>query len=1143
MMSNEVFDIEKFSGNESLFIAASAGTGKTFTIQQVVGKLVAQGMNLNQILIVTYTEKAAGELKDRIRQKIEEDFKASSSNVYLQQALHDIQGAPIGTIHSFCQKVTQEFAYETDVPFKQELIDESAVEELIQKLIRDVWAHEDLFKCFVKYNGDLESFIDLLKSSIANYIPETVTLTGNFEFQLGGSPLDFDDIAVLIEAKNLSELRDIASVDAACDILKIHQDDYVTKSRTAGDLLEAISSWEKGSVFYNGNSFRLTILGDGSELDSALVIIKEIKALLDDKSGGIEKLLLQKCLYEYTPKLFEAWQIHKNAGKIQSFNDMIRNVYKAVIEKDSLLVQSLRQKYLFAIIDEFQDTNLLQWEIFKRVFFDADDGMHHILVVGDPKQSIYSFQGANVKVYENAIAQIGNGKILSTNWRSSKAMIDACNALFPPFGFEFEPSKSPVNGKPDATYLGNKIKPFWVSQADTDAKDYAEIVVNNIVDLCTFVGDKTKLQIPDKKTGKLRNAKFSDFAVLARTRSELENIEYDMKKAGIPFLRYMDNNLFKSRECAEWTALFRAINADDYSDRNRSLLYAALMTDFFGKDMDYVNAFKPDEDGAQFITLFTQWHALAEQRRWAELQESIYRDAYNIVSLNAPENLQSLNKIRQVGDYSVEYLYTANASLEELIRHLDGLAVGSEDALENSNIVAKGTDLEVVQTMTIHASKGLEFPVVISVVADRGHVASSGPYLYNSPSGDLSRTMTFEKTGRDISLREIEEEWRRLFYVAFTRASYLMILPWFPMVKADKNGALRPRCKAMDWYIEILSKFCKNAENKPFYDFMVDKSFDDRKKTVQLILEKMRNNDDVVSTVSVESAAQALKSFDVWRKFPHSTSYSQIAHGTQEQETDEGRLQKDEVDNTQMKLERAPQPAIDNYPRGAELGNALHKIFELIDFEEIGGLALHEALEYIPLLNLVQNSFTEENLDIERHPQWMTRTIEMVWRTLNGNLEAIEGTQKTNDVFNLKEISFANRRSELPFHMALDGVKGTEFLDRYCKGFIDLLFVRNGRYCILDWKSDVLADYGNTSMKEHMVLRHYDVQQILYSYVLIRWLKGFYKDLTEQQIFEKYFGGIYYVFFRGCQEGESHGIMSSTFASYDELNNLYNGII
>ena len=457
--------------------------------------------------------------------------------------------------------------------------------------------------------------------------------------------------------------------------------------------------------------------------------------------------------------------------------------------------------------------------------------------------------------------------------------------------------------------------------------------------------------------------------------------------------------------------------------------------------------------------------------------------------------------------------------------------------------MAKGTDLDVVQTMTIHASKGLEFPVVISVASERGHVGSSGPYVFNNPSGDLSRVMTFEKGGKEICQHETEEEWRRLFYVAFTRASYLMILPWFPKFKPDKNGKMRARCKAMDWYVDILEGFCKKAENAKFFDFVEDKKFKDRKESVRTILKLMQKDSETVSAASVESAAQTLKSLDVWRKFPHSTSYSQIAHGTQEQETDEGRLQKDEVDSTKAKTENEAPTAEDKYPRGAELGNAIHKIFELVDFEEVGKLALAEALEFKPLQELVRKSFVDENLDIEHHPQWLAKTVEMVWHTLNGKLETIEGAQKTGESFTLNEVSFANRRSELPFHMALDGVKGTELLDRYCKGFIDLLFVRDGRYCILDWKSDVLGDYENESMKEHMVFRHYDVQQILYSYVLIRWLKGFYRDLTEQQIFEKYFGGIYYVFFRGCSEGETSGIMSSTFASYEELNKLYSGII
>jgi exodeoxyribonuclease V beta subunit len=206
--------------------------------------------------------------------------------------------------------------------------------------------------------------------------------------------------------------------------------------------------------------------------------------------------------------------------------------------------------------------------------------------------------------------------------------------------------------------------------------------------------------------------------------------------------------------------------------------------------------------------------------------------------------------------------------------------------------------------------------------------------------------MTFEKGGKEICQHETEEEWRRLFYVAFTRASYLMILPWFPKLKPDKNGKLRPRCKAMDWYVDILEGFCKKAENAKFFDFVEDKKFKDRKESVRTILKQMQKDSETVSAASVESAAQTLKSLDVWHKFPHSTSYSQIAHGTQEQETDEGRLQKDEVDSTKAKTENAAPTAEDKYPRGAELGNAIHKIFELVDFEEVGKLvyATHDGL-------------------------------------------------------------------------------------------------------------------------------------------------------------------------------------------------------
>ncbi len=397
------FNINEFKEEENLFIAASAGTGKTYTIQQVVARLVLNGLTLDQILIVTYTEKAAGELKDRIRKKIEEESLKAPGNAMLQQALRDIHSAPIGTIHSFCEKVSAEFAYEASVPFEQEMIDESAVEDLIEKLIRDNWIHEELFITFLKSGGNVASLSALLKSAIQTYIPETISLPPDSDITAGGAPLAYSELGKISEAKNYEDLLLVEIFAAAVHVLQSNADQHVTKSKTAKDLLNAIKEWRKGKALYSGTVFRINIEEPQGDFETALKTIVDFKSLLDTKKG-IDTLLLQKCLFTYIPRLYREWEKEKHTKKIQSFNDMIRNVRNAVMVENSPLVRALRQKFRYAIIDEFQDTNALQWDIFKKIFVEADDGQHHILVVGDPKQSIYSFQGADLNVYEKAIS-------------------------------------------------------------------------------------------------------------------------------------------------------------------------------------------------------------------------------------------------------------------------------------------------------------------------------------------------------------------------------------------------------------------------------------------------------------------------------------------------------------------------------------------------------------------------------------------------------------------------------------------------------------------------------------------------------------------------------------------------------------------
>lgn len=250
-------------------------------------------------------------------------------------------------------------------------------------------------------------------------------------------------------------------------------------------------------------------------------------------------------------------------------------------DHDDALLRILRQRFAHAIIDEFQDTNALQWDIFKKIFLNVEG--HNILVVGDPKQSIFSFQGADLNVYSKAIGEIklldSKGPLL-INYRSTNSMIKACNAIFQTSGFEkninFTPSKCPdsQNVKAEPTFDGKPIKPLLIQNPAGDAKQFAELVAKKIIELASFDKDgHTRLQVFDKDDcSRRRNVSLKDFAVIYKARNESSEMERALRKYGIPFTKYKDRNLFASRECEEWISIFRVLNADDFNGDNDKLL-------------------------------------------------------------------------------------------------------------------------------------------------------------------------------------------------------------------------------------------------------------------------------------------------------------------------------------------------------------------------------------------------------------------------------------------------------------------------------------------------------------------------------------------------------------------------------------------
>lgn len=1121
---------------QSIYIKASAGTGKTYNIQKIVRQLLERKEvpQLEKILIVTFTEKAAGELRDRIRKELA-GFDA------------DVDNAPIYTIHSFCQKTLEEFAFTANKPASLELIDEEEISDFIDRAIRDGLENDEnfrtelipLFENAENKDSFIESLKDDLKQAVAKYYPDEKIVE-----------LDANSDSIYLKYEGKKEQKDYTFED--CDFL-----------------LEKEES------------------GNYDEVKKDITRVFTGKDAANHKKN-IEKYKKARFYGNILKSLYQAWQLEKSQNKQQSFNDMIRNVREAVCEKNSALKKELQKKYDVAIIDEFQDTNQQQWDIFREVF---KNDSHSLIVVGDPKQSIYAFQGADVNVYENAIGTFENGYKLSHNYRSTDQMIEACNRLFEQdffkgsdiTFFKSEPPEAPGDKTLNATFDGKEIKPFWIcnsekkeknedgsvkkSEVPISAEDFAKLAVEKIVDCCTYdKNGKTRLQVYEKKEKNFRNVSFKDFAVLAKTSSEMEEIENAMKDSGIPFLRYKDKNLFKGIECKHWISLINAIASPDFTGHNRAFLSEALFTRFFDIPIENITDEKYDSPTCDERKALIEWQMLAEDRKWAKLLESIFEKTQIEKRLSGLDNLQTLSKFRQIGEYIVEYLYKNDSSLDGVSRHLSRLVARTESPDDEGSLVARGTDFDCVQLMTIHASKGLEFPVVIAAggFKQRNNQIPQ-VYLYHEekkddegkPVGKYAK-LSFSENGKEKMKNEEEIEWQRLFYVAYTRASSLMILPNY---EKSRSGDKRIDNVFTKTITTSLSAFMQNDANKKLYENFIFSEENNRKlsKEVQEILKhKKEKESDGTTEDSQKEVFTELK--DAKNRLLKKNSYSSLGHkkiGLNEYVSDKYKPEEEDDDeNLEETSELSDSDYLKGYPRGSKLGLALHSIFEKIDFETALPIASASSgkriSDYEELCTdsdvkaLIEDSFSEQGLKIDEEDSknWRKNTAQIIWNTLSARFKELTGG-KEGEAFSLREILLKDRTSEVEFNFMPEEFSSAPEIRNYFNGFIDLIFVRNvdGKevYSLLDWKSDTLPDYSESESANHSVEK-YSIQMLLYSYCLVKWLKTFpkYSSMDYNEIYKNHFGGIYYVYLRGTKAGTDNGIFAQKWENWEMLNTIFN---
>ena len=1264
--SKRIGDHAYFDPLQSMFIEASAGTGKTYTIQQIVARLINDGTKLSQILLVTFTEKAAGELKDRIRAKIEEVLEnkhlvkdvgeelCKDKIELFENALRELDSAQIFTIHSFCQKTLKTYAYDAGRPFDMQLVDDALVKNIIQRKLRDEWPNNPEFKALLGYaetedndnntddaGNELEKLVkdleELLVSAITKYYLDK---DGNERIiSLSTRDETLKEYATIANYNDLTKFNDFNHI---IDILNDHRAYKLSKpsnkdgKRTIPATIELIKNWKSPEKLISGYPKAYKSEWNWpEELIDAYQKLNNLRDILD-RTRDAKSIFLRCFLCHQLPDLYKEWRQEKLNHKCESYQDMITAVHQAVVlDEDSKLRDELRKAYTYAIIDEFQDTNRLQWDIFRTLFFNVPN--HAIYVVGDPKQSIYAFQGADLTVYQEAIRTIGNGRRLDTNYRSTSELIAACNHLFDADSeffndgnLVFSESKSPDN-KASTHFDGAPTPPVWLSAEEISESDFAKLAAQKIVECCTKTDTgQTGLQIFDKnKPDTLRNVSFRDFAILARTRKEFPFIETELQNLGIPYVRYKDDNLFNSRECMQWIALFKAIDADDFTAYNRRILNEALLTDFFDPlivseriecglsnrliktvcpKLHTVNLDIYDDPQRRERQQLAKYHALARKFRWAEMLECIYQESdIETRTANDLSKLQALAKFQQIGNYSIEYLYANRCTLQELVKHLDNLQKKADETTDkDGNLVARGTDFDAVQLMTIHASKGLEFPIVIGVGGFKEYNdQAKGPYTYHEIVDDrYHKYLGFDNESKIKQKDEDIKEWKRLFYVAYTRASALLILPRYIKTCDDfLKNSINTFVNNLELFLDLKDTEESTETADPSNPTLQDKlkvlvhdilntsditevsndyfSIKEQKTHIQALQNSLGKKSLIQHSYSTLASKVQLKKVEITPDTPDCSTpcpecapddadfdlaepeihdangkCADIASDGTDADTPRYILEPN-VDLTPKPIAHKPDydtaypPISDtNYPRGKQLGNAIHEVFENLDFAK--AQARLEDFQTDPEVKaLIEQTYAKYGLPLSKHSEWHAITAQFVWRTLNAKLPVIEGACDAQDAFALKDLPENSHRAEVEFYLegALihndDMPKTGEY---YSKGFIDLLFMRevNGtkRYSILDWKSDRMesGEYANPDALKAKVDREYAVQRVLYSYCLIQWLKQFYPNLKPDEIFDQHFGGIYYAFVRGTANGTANGIYAQTWDSYQTLKNNYKEI-
>jgi len=1177
-------------------IEASAGTGKTFTLATLFTRLIVEdGLRMGQVLAVTYTEAATQELRRRIRERLalaaalvgtqaaaDEGHEAALTRAVidahlaregvretaeqlaarLRTAAEETDLAAIFTIHGFCARVLREHALEAGQGF--------AVTDLLandKALMAEVAA--DLWRRHAHESGDAIALAGLWSGPDA--------LAEDMEALCGPLPLRpaRNGAAADAQAPDLSapatRLADaiIAHGDAYfADVLAAIDAGMLNKNIYKTDWVQALQRELRGwsrhpdpAIAFGEKLDKLTheALAKGTKKDFAgKTPVSPLQPAIADWLAARERHLAWRMaasmhlLHDLREEGRARLAALKRARRVQTYDDLIAGVAEALAgARGDALTARLRAQYRVALVDEFQDTDARQWRIFAQVFgtpraadaadASADGDTQLLALIGDPKQAIYGFRGGDVATYLAAKAVASLAPRLDHNFRSRPAVLRAIQALydgaerrgeeaFAQPGIAFEPVL-PGTRRHDADYLRDGVAAPALTLRLLRSGDGTPLKADASREAATAacVAHLHRV-LADARAGTAlidgKPVRPGDIAVLVRNHKDAARVQQALARAGVPAVAAGKQSLFATDEAAELRALLLALHQPADSGRLR----AALATVLLGLDAAAIAALETEGDAQRRH----QGQCLAWRERWqhdgplALVTEVCAQQAERLLGLLDGE--RRLTNYLQLGELLQEAA-TRTLGLHGQIDWLAAQMAGADEG-DEAQLLRLESDAHRVQIVTLHKSKGLEYPLVYLPFAGLG---TSPPetgrcrVVHDAETGTRTLHWRIDKDAQDWKdagqalKREQQAEDARLLYVGLTRAEHALWIAAGDVADVAKSR-LAPLLADMDALrahadIRIVEGMAEAPPPRlPAED-------EGRVAPARRITRRIAPDWWVYSFTQLARAE---------------SGGDPMAAAT---EADPGG--EDEAPATDPAAAEPATPAADDTPpdprfSGSRFGVVMHAALEHADFGAWRGWRAGDAAP-TGQDAVIAGALREAGYEQADIADGVAALLPLVGHTLTVALP--EGCT-------LAALPESERRNEMEFHFAMQptsaqallallhrhgllhgrsGFGARQRLEGLMTGLIDLTYRFDGKWYVLDYKSNRLPRYDAAAMDAAMEHSEYGLQALLYTLALHRWLRF---RLGDGYDYARDFGGVRYLFCRGLDAGDaaSPGVRAWMFA-------------